>query len=102
MAVGACVTLPPLSRGQLALTAEKWPGTDQAQLDVGLGLYKGRCSKCHWILSPAALKKDKWEDVYEEMAENAELKPEEKDLLQRYLWALTVEAPPDAPDAGTP
>jgi hypothetical protein len=36
--------------------------------------------------------KNKWESVYEEMKDNAELKPDETERLYRYLWTLTQAA----------
>ena len=96
--LAGCVTLPPLTQGQLSATTEKWPGTDLAQLQEGRGLYKTRCNKCHPLMTPARLRKESWPDVFEEMTDNAKLTPTEKDRVEHFLWALTLELP----DGGAP
>lgn len=86
-----CVRLPPVSPGQVTTAAAKWPGTDQAALETGQQLYKTRCSECHGILDGRGLVRNKWESVFDEMVDNAELKPEERESVYRYLWVLAQD-----------
>jgi Dihaem cytochrome c len=87
-----CVTLPPLTQGQLAAASARWPDTDAGTLESGRTLYKTRCNQCHGIMAPETLVKDKWEDVFEEMSENAELKPDDVQRVYRFLWTMTLDA----------
>lgn len=105
LALLACVRLPPLTKGQVAAAAQKWPDTDIPNLKIGRDLYKQRCKECHWLKSADGLRTEKWEESFEEMAENAKLQAQEQALVEHYLWALTrpvAEGDDFAWDAGEP
>jgi mono/diheme cytochrome c family protein len=91
-ALVGCVTVPPLTPSQKALAIGKWPDADEAALAAGEKTYRSKCNECHGLMDGRGLVRNKWETVFEEMAnDNAELKDEEKRALYRYLWTLTQE-----------
>jgi len=44
-----------------------------------------KCAKCHKFYEPADYSKDDWAEWMEKMRRKAKLKPEQFDLLSRYL-----------------
>jgi cytochrome c5 len=89
--VSGCTRLPPLQANQVAAAGDRWPGTTDAMLVEGQRMYSVRCSACHSLYQPDALKKHDWDDISDEMVERAKLTPHEQDLVFRYLYAATID-----------
>ena len=50
-------------------------------------LYVGKCAKCHKLYKPAQYTDAKWDEWMGKMTKKAKLKPEEAELLSRYIAA---------------
>jgi hypothetical protein len=48
-------------------------------------LYNVKCAKCHKFYDPAAYSEKDWEMWMRKMSRKAKLKPEQDELLRRYL-----------------
>ena len=48
-------------------------------------LYNVKCAKCHKFYEPAAYSEKEWEMWMGKMSRKAKLKPEQEELLRRYL-----------------
>jgi len=48
-------------------------------------LYDAKCARCHKFYDPAAYKDAEWRTWMTKMSKKAHLKPEQSDLLSRYL-----------------
>lgn len=55
------------------------------ELKQGYDLYTTRCNKCHGLNAPESRTPEKWVRVLDNMAPQAKLTAEEKDLVYRYL-----------------
>lgn len=51
-------------------------------------LYTGKCARCHKFYDPARYSDQKWNDWMEKMSRKAKLKPDQKELLSKYLQTL--------------
>ena len=50
-------------------------------------LYLGKCAKCHKLYDPADYTPAKWDEWMGKMTEKSKLKPEQAQLLARYIAA---------------
>ena len=48
-------------------------------------LYNVKCAKCHKFYDPAAYSEKDWEMWMRKMSRKSKLKPEQEELLRRYL-----------------
>jgi cytochrome c5 len=68
--------------------AARWPGTTLAHLGEGRSLYARRCGTCHALYEPAERAEPEWRDSLAEMRERAKIRPEEEELILKYLVAV--------------
>ena len=64
----ACTSaLPQPTQADAAKAAERWPGTTQADLARGRGLYVDKCAGCHALKAPNEVPVERWIEEIEEM-----------------------------------
>jgi hypothetical protein len=57
------------------------------ELNDARKLYVGKCAKCHKLHDPATYTPEKWDEWMDRMTRKSKLKPEQAELLARYLAA---------------
>ena len=57
------------------------------QLKDARKLYLGKCAKCHKLHDPAKYTDEKWDEWMGKMTKKSKLKPEQAELLARYIAA---------------
>ncbi len=55
-------------------------------------LYQVKCARCHKFYDPAAYTDAEWSMWMNKMAKKSKLKPDQKDLLARYLETFRVNS----------
>ena len=50
-------------------------------------IYLGKCAKCHKLHDPAKYTDEKWDEWMVKMTKKSKLKPEQAELLPRYIAA---------------
>jgi len=75
-------TLPPSARP--AITA----GLSTEQLNLAARLWVAKCARCHPLYDPGAYHDVKWTYWMTRMSKKAHLKPEQEELVSRYLGAF--------------
>ncbi len=76
--------------------AEELTGKEFA---AGRKIYVAKCAKCHRFYEPANYTETEWRTWMEKMNKKAKLKPEQDELLNRYLDAYRAERLPGKPKA---
>lgn len=56
-----------------------------AELKDGRKLYVAKCARCHKFYNPTNYSEPDWQNWMEKMSKKAKLKPDQKELLSRYL-----------------
>jgi hypothetical protein len=79
---------PPSSGGGALLLSEQ-------EIAAARKLCVNKCAKCHKFHNPAKYTDDEWRTWMRKMSRKAKLKPEQEELLSRYL-ALFRNAGPNA------
>jgi hypothetical protein len=65
-------------------------GISEEDSKHGRELYIAKCAKCHEYYHPSDYSKNDWNIWMQKMARKAKLKPEETDLVSRYLEAVRL------------
>lgn len=87
----------PLSEAAVARAAGMLPGASADLLGKGRQLFIDRCDQCHGYPDVWFYEEKKWPGIMKEMAENAELTPEERDLTLNFVLVARGEPRPTAP-----
>ncbi len=87
---GCAGGLPHPTAEVAARAAQSQPGVTLESLEAGRALYVQRCSGCHNLVVPTEKQPQEWPMWVGKMAERAELTPEERGLIERYLVALAT------------
>ena len=61
------------------------PVLSEQELKDGRKLYVAKCARCHKFYDPAKYSETDWQKWMEKMSKKAKLKPDQKELLSRYL-----------------
>ncbi len=72
----------------LAAAGSSAAGADaltSSELKDGRKLYVTKCARCHKFYDPAKYPEAEWNSWMEKMSKKAKLKPDQKELLARYL-----------------
>jgi hypothetical protein len=85
--------LPLPQAADVGAAQSAWPGTTQADLERGRGVYLRRCGNCHLLHRPGELAPAKWPGVVAKMSPRAKLSSDEAADVVRYLVVLAA-APP--------
>ena len=81
--------IPRPDDSHVARVQPRWPDTTRAQLEEGRELYVSHCGGCHPLHRPEELDATRWSTVVGDMSERAKLDGRERDLVLRYLSALS-------------
>ncbi|HVM32004.1 MAG TPA: cytochrome c [bacterium] len=101
LAVGAgllwlsgCATtgVPGPSAEILSRAQARWPGTTQADLVEGRGLYVEHCAACHDLHDASDLSPAGWERIMARMQKKAHIDDVTKDRILKYLESATERA----------
>jgi len=65
-------------------------------------LYVAKCSKCHKFYDPAKYSDEKWQMWMGKMSKKAKLKPEQQEMLSRYIENTFRVPDKPNPSAGKP
>ncbi len=57
------------------------------ELKAARKIYVGKCAKCHKFHDPANYTDEKWDEWMGKMTKKSKLKPEQAELLARYIAA---------------
>lgn len=88
VAAAACSSgIPRPTDADVTRARQTWPQTTRADLERGRELYVAHCSGCHPLHAPREYPPDAWRGFVDEMAPRAMLRPDEADLVIRYLSA---------------
>ena len=101
-ALAACRSVAPGGRGDL-LPPDLPTGAavvSDEEIRLARDLYVAKCAKCHRFYHPADYPEAEWTSWMKKMSRKSKLKPDEEELLSRYLVAFRLVAPTDK--AGSP
>ena len=73
------------SSNQSSLTLAGSTNLSSREGAVARQLYQAKCARCHKFYDPAAYTEAEWTVWMNKMAKKSKLKPDQKDLLARYL-----------------
>ena len=57
-------------------------------------IYTSKCAKCHKFYDPAAYDQSEWDEWMQKMRKKSKLKPDQYELLSRYLDTVRAPAKP--------
>lgn len=57
------------------------------ELKAARKIYVGKCAKCHKLHDPAKYTDEKWDEWMGKMTKKSKLRPEQAELLARYIAA---------------
>ena len=79
--------------GLLPAGAADPPATSMSPevMDAGKKLDVIKCARCHKFYNPAGYSDAKWHEWMDKMSKKAKLKPEQKELLSKYLETFRFE-----------
>ena len=63
-------------------------GFAEEEIVAAKKIYLAKCAKCHKLYDPASYANTEWESWMQKMGKKSKLKPEQYDLLARYLDTL--------------
>jgi len=89
-----CAALPRVSGEAAARARSRWPDSSFAQLEEGRATYVRRCAGCHALALPDSRSERQWKAVLDEMAGEAKLTPEERTLVEQFIFSVRTPAPP--------
>lgn len=84
-------TRPP-SAAEIATMAGR-AGLVADEIKQAAGIYNLKCARCHKFYNPADYDDAEWKSWMTKMSRKARLKPEQDQLLSRYLGALRAANP---------
>lgn len=86
VALGGCVSsIPVPTTIDCTWAQQRWPDATTASLSAGRGLYVDKCSGCHALYVPATIGAARWPAMLDEMTQRAHLRPDQRELILRYL-----------------
>ena len=60
-------------------------GLSSKETQAAQKLYTGKCAKCHKFYDPAKYSDQEWQKWMTKMSRKAKLKPEQEEMLSRYI-----------------
>lgn len=89
---------PPVTAADVSWAQQRWPSTNQAELEHGRKLLLSKCGgSCHRPPLPADQPPEAWPGHVGEMAERSGLTAQTREVLERYL--ITLARPMTSPTA---
>jgi hypothetical protein len=90
MGLGGCVSaVPSPTRDDARWAQSRWPDTTVDVLAQGRALYVDKCAGCHQVRPARRVVRRGFPQNFDEMARKAHLSPAERNLILRYLVAVT-------------
>ena len=83
--LGGCRSISPAASGPPEPPTGVPSLMSDDQRDAARKLYVGKCARCHKFHDPAKYSDKEWREWMNKMSRKAKLKPEQTDLLTRYL-----------------
>ncbi len=84
-----CASLPRANVQDLARTRTQFPDATLASLEAGRRAFADSCAGCHALPRPEAKSAEEWPRVLDEMAQEAKLNSEQRDLIAQFLTAIS-------------
>ena len=75
---------------QLDAAAAVAAGLQPQEVSDAKGLYVAKCARCHKFYNPAQYNDPEWRGWMTRMSRKARLKPDQQELVSRYLEAYRV------------
>jgi Dihaem cytochrome c len=75
----------------LALSAAQAGDLSLTEIQAAKKLYNGKCAKCHKFYDPGNYTQAEWETWMQKMGKKSKLKPQQYQLLSRYLETFRAE-----------
>lgn len=97
--LAGCQSAPPgrrtgtSSARVLDAAAAQAAGFSPPEADQAARLHTAKCARCHQFYDPADYNDTEWRSWMVKMSKKARLKPDQQELLSRYLEALRGEHP---------
>ncbi len=85
---------------QLDADAAEAAGLRPQEVSDANALYVAKCARCHKFYNPADYDNAEWHDWMTRMSRKARLKPDQHELLSRYLQAYRTAQKDSAGKAG--
>lgn len=92
LAAAGCVALPHATPEDVSRAQQRWPEVNASVLAAGRASYVARCSGCHALHLPSEKSPDEWPRALDEMAQDAKLTPQDRELIERYLVTMSGRA----------
>jgi len=83
-----CQSGAPASRTPPAPDPARLTGFSKEEISAAASLYALKCGRCHQFYDPRQYNDADWQSWMRKMSRKARLKPEEEELLSRYLAAF--------------
>ncbi|MEI8256286.1 MAG: hypothetical protein WCJ30_11500 [Deltaproteobacteria bacterium] len=97
LSASACVSAIPVPDTTDGVWSQsRWPESTVASLSRGRALYVNKCSGCHSLYVPSTIAASRWPAMIEEMTRRANLHPDERDLILRYVITAGRSGPAGA------
>lgn len=91
-AVAGCAALPHPTPEDVSRAQQRWPEVNGSALAAGRASYVARCSGCHALHLPSEKRPEEWPGALDEMAKDAKLTPQDRELIERYLVTMAGRA----------
>jgi mono/diheme cytochrome c family protein len=69
----------------LAITASRAADLTEKETKAGKKIYTAKCAKCHKFYNPNDYNAEEWQSWMVKMNKKAKLKPDQAELLSRYI-----------------
>jgi hypothetical protein len=98
IALAGCAssTAAPQSQGRSGLPESDAParaaGLDDQEIGAARKVYVTKCARCHKFYDPAQYDAKEWHTWMSKMSKKARLKPDQEEVLARYLDAFRASA----------
>jgi len=95
--LSAAILVAAIATSGCTSTADSLPTAsfalpDRQEISAPIKLYNAKCARCHRFYHPANYSEAEWNSWMTRMSRKAHLKPDQQELLSRYL--LTFRSTP--------
>ena len=88
-----CASLPHPTEADVRLARASWPDASLASLEQGRSSFANVCSGCHALPQVHLHTAGEWPKVVREMADRAELDPDEARVIEEFLVTFSQRPP---------
>lgn len=93
LGLSACAGLRNATEADLPRAHAVFPGATVGSLNEGRSLYAAHCSGCHTLHLPETRTAPEWNDMMDEMVDEAHLTVDERKLVEQYLLTFAKPLP---------